>query len=131
VDAGMDNLEAVADILTAEELPAVEAAFSRMARPRFERLAGESGATAELLNARLQRFLLVVARDPELRAPVAAQAARRIGLNGEPDPDAVPQSEMQTVLRTTPTNSSTPTKLKTATYSSAVIRQSSSSTRAS
>jgi len=98
VEAGIDNLESVADILTAEQLPAVEAAFGRLARPRYEQLSGESGATAELLDARLQRFLLVVARDPELRAPVAEQAARRVGMDGEPDPQAVPQSEMQTVL---------------------------------
>lgn len=98
VEAGLDKLEAMMDVLTRDQLPPVETALAALARPRFERLQGETGDAAELLNARLKRFLMVVARDPELRAPTAALAARQVGLEGEPDPQAVPPSERETVL---------------------------------
>jgi len=98
VAAGMDNLEVILNILQADELPPVEAALGALAAPRYGRLADESGDAAELLNSRMQRFMTVVARIPEYRAPLAAKAAQRIGIDGEPDPDAVPQSELETVL---------------------------------
>ncbi|MDX1555241.1 MAG: M1 family aminopeptidase [Xanthomonadales bacterium] len=98
VEAGIDNLEQIGNILTPAEMTAAQAAFRNLARPRYDRLAGESGDTAELLKSRLQRFLLIIARDPELRAPLAEQAARRIGLDGEPDPSAIPESELETAL---------------------------------
>jgi len=98
VEAGLDKLESMMNILHADELPAVEAALGALARPRFDRLAKESGESAELLNAHMQRFLVVVSRDKALRKPLAERAARRVGLNGEPEPDAVPESELQTVL---------------------------------
>jgi len=81
-----------------EELPAVEAALSNMARPRYERLSNEQGDAADLLNTRIQRFLMVVARDKALREHLAESASRRIGLEGGLDPNAVPKSELQTVL---------------------------------
>jgi alanyl aminopeptidase len=46
----------------------------------------------------MQRFLIVIARDQELRKPLAEQAAARIGLNGPPDPSAVAVDELETVL---------------------------------
>jgi alanyl aminopeptidase len=98
VNAGMTNLENVTDILSAEELPVAQAAMNRLAGPRYEQLAGESGDTADLLNSRMKRFMLIVAKDPELRAQAAEQAALLVGMNGEPDPQAVPESEVTTVL---------------------------------
>ena len=98
VEAGLDNLESILDIFEMEQLPAVEAALSALARPRFERLSSEEGEAADLLNSRIQRFLMVVARDQALRAPLAEVASRRVGLDGEPDPNAVPKSELETVL---------------------------------
>ncbi len=98
VEAGLDNLESMLNILSVEELPPVEAALSALARPRYEQLSGEKGDAADLLNTRIQRFLMVVARDATLREPLAERAARRIGLDGDPDPDSVPQSELETVL---------------------------------
>jgi len=46
----------------------------------------------------MQRFLVVTARDPELRALLAQQAAARIGLNDEPDLTAVPVDEIETAF---------------------------------
>jgi alanyl aminopeptidase len=73
-------------------------AFRELAGPRFARLAGKTDARSTLLRQRLQQFLILTARDPDLRAPLAAKAAARIGLNGDPDPKAVPPEELQTVL---------------------------------
>ena len=98
VESALNQLEAIIEIFEFDQLDPVQAALSSIATPRFERLSQQTGDAADLLNARLQRFLMVVARDAALRAPVAEQAARRIGLNGESDPAAVPQSELETVL---------------------------------
>jgi alanyl aminopeptidase len=98
VESALDQLEAIIEIIEYDQLGPVNAALSSIATPRLERLAGQTGDAADLLNARLQRFLMVVARDEALRAPVAEQAARRIGMKGEPDTAAVPQSELETVL---------------------------------
>jgi alanyl aminopeptidase len=46
----------------------------------------------------MQEFLVVTARDPELRAQLAQQAAARIGLNGGPDLTAVSADEMETAF---------------------------------
>jgi len=97
-DAGFSHLENISDLLEAEELPPVLKAFQEIAKPRWTRLQGDDGHDAELLNSRLQRFLMVVARDAELRAPMAAKAAARIGVDGEPDPSAVDAAELETVL---------------------------------
>jgi len=44
------------------------------------------------------RFMIVMAKDEDMRAPLAEQAAARIGLDGEPDPDAAPASELETIF---------------------------------
>ena len=98
VESALNRLEAIVEIIEFDQLGPVHAAFSSNATPRFDRLSEQTGDAADLLNARLQRFLMVVAKDDALRAPVAEQAARRIGLNGDPNPAAVPQSELETVL---------------------------------
>jgi alanyl aminopeptidase len=46
----------------------------------------------------MQRFLIVMAKDEAMRAPLAEQAAARIGLNGEADPAAAPPSQLETVF---------------------------------
>lgn len=98
VEAGLDNLESILNIFQTQELPAVETALSALAKPRYERLSSEKGEAADLLNTRMQRFLMLVARDKALREPLAESASRRIGLEGDLDPNAVPKSELQTVL---------------------------------
>jgi len=94
----MDRLENSINILNAEEQDQVSSALGSIIKPRYLLLAGASDEGSEILRQRMQRFLVVVARDPELRAPLAAQAAARIGMNGEPDLNTVPVDEMETVF---------------------------------
>jgi alanyl aminopeptidase len=94
----MDRLENSINILNAEEQDQVSSALGSIIKPRYLLLAGASDEGSEILRQRMQRFLVVVARDPELRTPLAAQAAARIGMNGEPDLNTVPVDEMETVF---------------------------------
>jgi alanyl aminopeptidase len=97
-DSAMDKLESISDILENEELEQVLPSLRNIVRPRFEKLAGASDEGSKILHQSMQRFLIVIARDPQLRKPLADQAAARLGLNGEADPSAVPVDEMETTL---------------------------------
>ena len=97
-DAATDHLESITTILDTEQLPVVERAFRDIVGPRFARLADGNDAGTALLRQRMQRFLIVTAKDQESRDPLAHDAAARIGLDGEADPSAVPASELETVL---------------------------------
>jgi ERAP1-like C-terminal domain len=96
--AATDRLEAILDIFGPDELPAVEAALRAVVAPRFARLTGAGDTGSQLLHESLQRFLIVVAKDHGMREPLAAQAAKVVGLDGEPDPNAVDAAELETVL---------------------------------
>jgi alanyl aminopeptidase len=91
-------LEEVTRIIDPTELAPVEKTFRAIATPRYTRLAGASDTQSQLLHKRLQRFLIVVAKDQYMRKPLAGQAARAIGLNGRPDPSAAPANELDTVF---------------------------------
>ena len=97
-DAATTYLEAITDIFDAGQMEPVEDALRNIVRPRFAALAGKSDAGTSLLRQRLQRFLLVVAKDKTMRETLAAQAAARIGLDGDPDLSAVSESELETAL---------------------------------
>lgn len=97
-ESAMNKLENSTDILSVEERDQVLPGLRNIVKPRYLKLAGASDEGSELLRQRMQRFLVVIARDPELRAPLAQQAAARIGLNGSPDPTAVPVDEMETAF---------------------------------
>lgn len=96
--AATGHLEAIVNILDVGELPVAEAAFRAIAGPRFARLAAADDAGSQLLRQRLQRFLIVFAKDKAMRAPLAKQAASVIGLDGEPDRAAAPVGEFETVF---------------------------------
>ena len=96
VAAAAGHMEEITNILDAKDLGPVRQAFRRIVGPRYAKLAGKSDAASQLLHKRLQRFLVVVAKDQAMRKPLARQAARAIGLNGKPDPSAVPASEIET-----------------------------------
>lgn len=70
----------------------------KIVKPRFETLAGATGSGNELLHQRMQRFLIVIAKDQAMREPLARQAALRLGLDGDPDPAAAPVSELETIF---------------------------------
>ena len=98
VTAAMGQLEQLTNIVDVNQLGSLEQAFREMAGPRFARLASSEELSSELLQQRMQRFLIVMAKDQAMRKPLAIQAAARIGLNGDPDPSAVPVNELETVL---------------------------------
>ena len=97
-DAAVDNLEKIEDIIPVEQRQLAHAAFGNLVKPRFGRLADANDAGSQILRQGLQRFLVVVARDPAMRAPLARLAAERVGLNGAPNPDAVPADQLESVL---------------------------------
>jgi len=92
------QLEQITTILDEQQLETAEAAYRRIVRPRYAQLLEATDTGSELLKKRMQRFLIVVANDQELRKPLAQKAARRIGLDGDLDVSAVPESELETVL---------------------------------
>ena len=98
VDAAMVQLEQLTNIVDVNQLGTLEQTFREMVQPRFTQLAGSGDMSSELLQQRMQRFLIVMAKDQAMRKPLAIQAAARIGLNGDPDPSAVPVNELETVL---------------------------------
>ncbi|MEJ2299783.1 MAG: M1 family aminopeptidase, partial [Woeseiaceae bacterium] len=97
-DAATTYLEDITNILDTEQLPEVERAFRAITGPRFARLPDEDNAGTALLRQRLQRFLVVTAKEQDMRQPLAAAAAARIGLDGDPDPSAAPASEFETIF---------------------------------
>jgi alanyl aminopeptidase len=98
VESAMDKLEKSTDILTIEERDSVLPGLRNIVKPRYLELAGVSDESSEILHQSMQEFLVVTARDPELRAQLAQQAAARIGLNGGPDLTAVSADEMKTAF---------------------------------
>jgi len=97
-DAAMARLESIIEIIDSDKLPAVERALQNIVKPRFETLAGATGSGDELLQQRMQRFLIVMAKDQAMREPLARQAALRLGLDGDPDPSAAPVNELETIF---------------------------------
>ena len=97
VDAAMGNLEKISSVIDVDHLGPVENAFRALVGPKFDQLADATDTGSKLLRQRMQRFLIVIAKDAEMREPLALQAAASIGLNGEPDADAAPASELETI----------------------------------
>jgi alanyl aminopeptidase len=97
-DAATDRLEAIAEIVEESHLGPLQKAFSRIVRPRFEALENRSDSGSRILHRRMQRFLIVVAKDPHMREPLARMAAARMGLDGDPDPSAAPAAQLETIL---------------------------------
>ena len=97
-DAATAHLESITNILDTEQLAVVERAFRDIVGPRFARLPDGDDAGTALLRQRMQRFLIVAAKDQAMREPLRRQAAASIGLDGEPDPSAAPASELETIF---------------------------------
>ena len=97
-DAATGHFESIADIIEDSQLDPVEQAFRDIVRPRFAELGDASDSGSNLLRRRMQRFLIVIAKDPVMRGQLAEQAAARIGLDGDPDPSAAPASLLETIF---------------------------------
>jgi alanyl aminopeptidase len=98
IDAVARNLEELAFVVEHTKLERLEAAYRRLVRPVFARINESTDTGSVLLRESLLKFLVVIARDPEIREPLARQAAARIGLDGEPDPDAAPPGELEAIF---------------------------------
>jgi alanyl aminopeptidase len=96
--AAMAYLESITAIIENDELPVAEQALLKIARPRFESLDGASGPGNDMLQKRMQRFMIVIAKDQAMREPFATKAALRLGLDGEPDLAAASFSEFETIF---------------------------------
>ncbi len=97
-DAATAYFESIAGIYKADELGPVEQAFRDIVGPRFVSLSNASDSGSVLLHQRMQRFLIIIAKDQAMREPLARQAAARIGLEGKPDISAADDSELETIF---------------------------------
>jgi alanyl aminopeptidase len=97
-DSVTNYFEAIADVVDPGQLDAVQKAFRDIVRPRFAMLDDATDAGSMLLQQRMQRFLVVIARDPEMRKPLAQQAAAIIGFKQDANPTAAPPSQYETVF---------------------------------
>ncbi len=97
-DAVTDYFESIADVVEPSQLESVQQAFRDIVRPRFAKLADASDPGSKLLQQRMQRFLIVAAKDPDMRLPMAKQAAAIIGFESDADPSAAPASQHETIL---------------------------------
>ena len=97
-EMAMDKLEGISDIIDSEDLERVMPALRNMVRPRFQSLENANDEGSILLRKRMQRFLIVVAKDPEMRKALAQRASARIGLDGEADLSAISVEEMETAF---------------------------------
>jgi len=96
--SAMSNLESITAIIDNDKLAIVEQALRKMVKPRYEALADATGPGNEMLQQRMQRFMIVIAKDQAMRQPLAQKAALRLGLDGDPDPTAAPVSELETIF---------------------------------
>lgn len=92
------QLEALTNIVSVDKLGRLEKAFQAMIGPVLEDLDATAGEGAVLLRQSLLRFMIVIAKDQDIRAQLAEQAAARAGLDGEPDLDAAPAGELETIF---------------------------------
>jgi hypothetical protein len=65
---------------------------------RFEQSSNPETPGEKLLYEVLQRFMLIIAREPTLRAPLAEDAAAYVGLDNEPDSLRIAPGQLETVL---------------------------------
>ncbi|MBQ74774.1 MAG: hypothetical protein CMQ20_07080 [Gammaproteobacteria bacterium] len=90
--------ERITNIVEADQMQVLENALRKVVGPRFEKLENISDTSSDLLQKRLQRFMIVIAKDPTLRKSLASKAAARIGLGGDPDETAAPASQLETIF---------------------------------
>ena len=93
-----EYLENLVRVIEGGDDAALRGQMSALIRPVYENLGNPDDAGKQILKEQLLRFLVIIARDEELRAPLVEQASARIGLDGEPDPAAVPVGMLESAL---------------------------------
>jgi len=96
--AAISHLESIANIIEDSQLAPVEEAYRKIVQPRYSGLGDASDSGSQLLRRRMQRFLIVAAKDPGMREALARQAAARLGLDTDPDLSAAPVSQLETIF---------------------------------
>ena len=89
------NLEELGDLLLPEDSSLLLEANRRLLSARYRTALAEG---PEVLANRLQRFMLIIAREPTLRAPLAERAAAYIGFETRADPAAIEPGQLETTL---------------------------------
>ena len=95
VDNVTGYLEALTDVISVAGQPQLRAGFAAIAAERY---AGALAEGPQVLVNRLQRFMLILARDPALRAPLRESAAAYIGFAREADRASVNPGQLETTL---------------------------------
>ncbi|MDA0977905.1 MAG: M1 family aminopeptidase, partial [Proteobacteria bacterium] len=95
VDSVAGYLEGLDSIFSSEDLPLVRKAYRQIMTKAYERATMDG---PDILLERLQRFMLIVAAEPALRAPLAEKAAIYIGFDGPADTTVVTPGQLETVL---------------------------------
>ena len=95
VDNVTGYLEGLTDVISADGQPLLQSGFGAIAAARYERALSEG---PQVLIDRLQRFMLILARDPALRAPLRDNAAAYIGYKREADRSGVNPGQLETTL---------------------------------
>ena len=97
-DMATAYLEEITDVIDEDQLEPVLQTFRAIVRPRFLNLENAPDSGSRLLHRRMQRFLIVIAKDETMREQLAEQAAAAIGLDSEADPSAAPASQLETIF---------------------------------
>ncbi|MDH3373986.1 MAG: M1 family metallopeptidase [Gammaproteobacteria bacterium] len=97
-DAATTYLEQISNVFELDQMDPVLQAFRSIVQPRFLQLETDLDPGSSLLRQRMQRFLIVIAKDPTLREQLAEQAAAVIGLDGDADPSAAAADQLETIF---------------------------------
>lgn len=99
VSATVAKFTGLLDVLPPDERPQVAPMLGVVYRPKLDALAETAGEQALLLRRTLLAFLALEVRDPEIRADLAASAARYVGIGGVADRAAIAPDLLPTALR--------------------------------
>ncbi len=97
----LSDIQAMADLLPDERRGAMQAWAADTYGPLYQSLVeleDEVDDGQALLRGRLKGFMATAAADPDLRADLSSRAAAYVGLNGEPDANALSPSEVSSAV---------------------------------
>jgi alanyl aminopeptidase len=98
VSATIARFAGLLDVLAPADRERAEAVLRDTYAPKYAALADGADESSQLLRRDLLAFLALEVDDAEIRAELAALAARYVGMDGEPETDAVPGEVLGTVL---------------------------------
>ena len=81
-------MEQITHIVDPDQLTTLQTAFRRIVGPRYANWRDKSDTGSQLLHKRLQRFLIVVAKDQRHARAAGGAGSKVVGLDGKPVPSA-------------------------------------------